>query len=235
MRRLSGTFCLGLCLFFLLFSPVKAAENPDFSGKLPQVGDWLEYIVSYPAVSLEQRLFAEAKKNTGSGEKPEKTGENTKKNEFSSNNKVKDGWQSYPLRLEFKQVNPGSYELILTTRSGANAVSVVKQANFIEKIIKNSASDQENIKELADLPPAGQDERDKPVEYFDYALSGNIITVTVKRSEDHGEKLLRWLHPDLPFALARFSSSRVDLLLVGYGSGAAPDFPLQVEIPALPE
>lgn len=184
----------------------------------PRPGEWMEYRIAFPVDPLENSLRpdpAPLPQLDIDGDGIEVVtgleGEQYIKPSFDQ----QIAWRVLPLRLEVTAADSLGFVAVLRFEKAAKTVRFpIRQGNAKAHFFYDGPQpDDEEVSVLLD--------------------SGQYNAVATSRvSENYG--FVRWAGDDAPFGLFRFATGDVDLILVGMGSGPAPEFPLAVEAPISP-
>ncbi len=225
MRRI-----LPICTVLLLVgasaicSAAEQVANSALAAALPgavaarplRPGEWLEYLISYPADPLEYSLqnIESAPPPPAPAEPEGETAGGTDESAYTEEIYFEPSfeppvvWHSVPLRLEVRAVEEDSVQVWMTLDSSSADVRIP----------------------LAPDPTGNADvfydEPQPPVTTDQYRVGDKPFAVQVVRRHAPNLGFVRLSSPDLPFGLARFATNTVDIALVGMGEGDPPAFPL---------
>ncbi len=228
---------LRIALFLLLALPASAAEDAlappesiagptvadpfDFSRAVkPRPGDWLEYRIAFPVDPLENSLRADPAPTQGAPAAPppvvpvvpapgEAGAPGAAAPDLTRLRPAFDppaAWRTVPLRLAIREVD----------ENGCNA-----ELRFAGATLSLHLPASGGEAEAAFHYDSGE-ETERTVR-----IGGTEYAVEEVRRAGSGYGFVRWFSPELPFGTVRFATKDVDMLLVGFGRGAAPDFPLR--------
>ncbi len=241
-------------LFFVCFTAM-AAESPavpvgelPFSAirgaRLPKVGEWLEYVIAYPLDPLEKSIrdLVDPDESPANAPEPLAGGENIPLSEVYVIDRepvfeAPTDWYSMRLRLE------------VTSVDGLNCHAIMRYENRRDEVVIPLTGDSSIVKDTAQESPeedtvSGDDpvdpsqldelfsgieeERLAPSvrEFSNHWVGNRSISVEIERGGDVRAAFVRLSSRDVPFGLVRFATDDVDFVLVDYGVGIAPDFPL---------
>lgn len=226
-RRVSGP-ALVLMIPLLVLSAGFFASAADDAGALrgvpdifdataarrPAAGEWLEYLVAYPVDPLENRLHprplppppaSSPAPAAETGGQPDPIGDHP---DFIPVFEPPAVWRSVPLRLE----------VLGTEDDGTLRVRMTFAGTTQETALPLPARAEDDPYQY-DHP---QPEDGRTV----HRLVGGEVEVTVRARRGDGYGFVRHYNRDLPFGIARFATPDVDLILIGYGTGEPPAFPL---------
>ncbi len=115
-------------------------------------------------------------------------------------------WRTLPLRLHIREVD----------ENGCNAEMLFGGKSVSLRL----SSAREEAHGSFHYNAGTETERRMRINGTDHAVR------EIRRSgADYG--FVRWFSEEIPFGTVRFATADVDLLLVGFGRGVAPDFPLR--------
>lgn len=192
------------------------------SGRRPNPGEWLEYRVAFLVDPLEDDLAASIKKKADSGERADGSSASESREQapdsemdydFLANRRWQSAfeppriWRSLPLRLE-----------VLRTEKEFTRVRMTFAGTAGEFNLPFSSQSGEFEFEYPYPQPQGA------------KVSHRLGNVTLEAEQTsrfgNGYGFVRLTNPDAPFGLLRFATPDVDLILVGFGDGIPPAFPL---------
>ncbi|MCC8164575.1 MAG: hypothetical protein LIQ31_00135 [Planctomycetes bacterium] len=184
-----------------LFDPAGAVE--------PRPGDWFDYLVAYPVDPLENSLRPEPLSAPLSDRTP--TLDDLPADEeyyfFVPNFEAETAWKSVPLRLELREIDA----------DGINAIVTFAGKSYPTRLLKPDPESERP--DFPFDPPQPEPER------LDVTVGAATVTVDAVHRVHDEYGFVRWTSPDVPFGLVRFAGENVDIILIDYGRGAAPDFP----------
>ncbi len=225
MRRI-----LPICTVLLLVgasaicSAAEQVANSALAAALPgavdarplRPGEWLEYLISYPADPLEHslRTMESAPPPPAPSEQDPDNPDGEEEPAYADEIYIEPSfepplvWHSVPLRLEVRAVEPESVRVWMTLDTSSAEVAIP----------------------LAPAPTGNAevfyDEPQPPVRTDQYRVGDTPFAVQVLERHAPGLGFVRLSSPDLPFGLARFATNTVDIALIGMGEGDPPAFPL---------
>jgi hypothetical protein len=194
------------------------ADIFDFSqATKPRPGDWLEYLIAFPADPLESSLASSLADNAAGappGNSPadslpaDSPGGSGSAAPFQLLLDPPVQWRIMPVRLHIREVDDAGCNAEITFADGVWPVRL-------------DAAPQE-ARAAFHYDEGGETERRVRV-------GGNEYAVTEVRRGGSGYGFVRWFSTEIPFGMVRFATEQVDLQLVGLGRGAPPDFPIRLE------
>ncbi len=185
-------------------TPAAALEVPDVfdpsSARKPRPGEWLEYLVAFPADPLENSLSPRpaptaAAETAGAG------------GEYLAAFNPPQAWRALPLRLVMRRVGDDSCQASLTFAGETRDVTIPFSRERPAAVFHYPAPQPIDRKRL-------------------HRLNGRPLEVDMARRRGGEYGFVRLSSPDIPFGLVRFATENLDLVLVGMGDSPPPDFPL---------
>ncbi len=204
--------------------PPASAAGPDLTDVFdfsqatrPRPGDWLEYLVAFPADPLENSLrsrpgasSAGVPEGAPGNAVPAVPGDGTV--DFDAVARIRPefeppaAWRGVPVRLEIREVFP----------DGCNAdVSFAGERVSVRLAAGNGAQAEFHY------DAGGEAERSLRIGDREYT-----VRELRRAGSDYG--FVRWFSAEVPFGLVRFATEHVDIQLVAMGWGAPPDFPVRL-------
>lgn len=162
----------------------------------PRAGEWAEYVVAFPLDPLEASLAPSS---------PFAPAAPDLGLAISPRLDPPVAWRARPVRLEVGRVDETGYQAFVTYEG-------VRRETYLP-LRKPSARDADGG-------------REKVLSAETHRLANRDLDVSVERGEGPEGWFVRLTADEVPFGLARFANENVDLLLVGYGTGKPPAFPL---------
>lgn len=206
---------VGLVFLLVLAAPAAAGDPgesvPDIfdpaAGRRPAVGEWLEYLVAYPADPLENRLGPHPLPPPAGKKPPPKTrvvgpGLIIDEPVFEPGG----AWRALPLRLIVREREENGYRVTMTFAGTARDLFL-------------PATRPEKPAEFRYEPPQPEPGNAR------HRVGDNDFEVRVTERRGRRSGFIRYFHPDLPFGIARFATADLDLILVATGTGEPPPFP----------
>lgn len=181
-------------------------------GRRPVAGEWLEYLVAYPIDPLENSLVPNPvpppSRSDANQPPPVVT------DEYVIHQPISEpfpAWRVLPLRMVLLTVEDNGYRVAVTF------------AGTTREHFWPAQPESSNTR-----APAFQYDMPLTEQTAEYRVGGERFDALVTKR--HGENLgfIRLHHHDIPFGIARFATADIDLILVGMGTNAPPDFPLRL-------
>ncbi len=208
--------------------PPVSAAGPDLADVFdfsqatrPRPGDWLEYLVAFPADPLESSL--RGRPGASSAGAPVSAvpavpvpGDGTV--DFDAVARIRPEfeppvtWRSVPVRLEIREVFP----------DGCNA-----DVSFAGERVSVRLSAGGGAQAEFHYDAGGEAERSLRIGDREYT-----IRELRRTGSDYG--FVRWFSAEVPFGVVRFATEHVDIQLVAMGRGAPPDFPVRLTVGIAP-
>ena len=193
-----------LTAMLLLSGMALAGEAPPL-----KTGDWLEWRLTVPGDPLEARLASEAETKEKDAAVPASTSSAAPAAELPGR------WKTIPFRWKVTETG-----LSLQRRMGD--AEQRSMGDFSFSISRNG---------ISVAPPVG--------EKTDVAIGSAVLTVngaplevrTERWSTAPGVEWERWTSETVPGGLVRMAGPNADLVLVGWGNGEEPAFPLDAPTP----
>lgn len=220
-----GAWCL-LALAFLSIRVDAFAADPGSgleaafgsgSSRKPSPGEWLEYLVAYPADPLENELRPDPAPalpaNADDADNFVALDDETfiVKPSFEP----AAAWRALPLRLEIIRPDNDGLRARMTFEGESREVLLPFTAPKIASEFH-------------------YEEPQPATERAVHRIGDRVYEVEATRRPAEQYGFVRYEHAELPFGLARFATESVDLILVGMGSGPPPPFPLRLREPVQP-
>ncbi len=230
--HVNSIFALFLAGFLLVSGSVAAGDLPgvgngadapallDFfdasRAPKPLPGQWIEYRLGFPVDPLESSLRPDPELASSVGDPKETVDVGDGHEMYKPSFDPGVAWRVLPLRIEVRQVTPEGCTVLFTFDGDGHQL-------FLP--VENG----EERKELRyDAPKAGVDRS-----FFIKMGSGEYEVEMIRRT-GNGYGFVRYFCPDVPFGVFRFATRDVDLVLVGFGQGRPPEFPIPVDPPIQP-
>ncbi len=186
----------------------------------PHAGQWLEYRVAFPVDPMENALG-------GNPLPPLKQEEPIRIQIAPQNDKQKGkgketeyyivqpdfdppvAWRVLPLRLEIREISIEGIRIFITLAGYSHTVTIDHASDTsLDRFISKFYYD----------PPQPEDKT------LSYRLGDSDYELTVVQRNHDRYGFVRWFSPLVPFGMVRYATADVDLALVAWGEGKAPDF-----------
>lgn len=188
----------------------------DFSAAVkPRPGDWLEYLVAFPADPLERELGAGPDDRPGAAAVVERdTSAPAGSIDFDALVRLQPvfeppkGWTAVPVRLSIREVGDDGCNAEITFAGDTRAVRLPADGGGARAEFQyDSGAEAERT----------------------LRVGGREYVVRELRRGGPGYGFVRWFSAEIPFGTVRFATELVDMQLVGFGRGTPPDFPVRPE------
>ncbi len=210
-------FSLAMVVSATLWAPGPAAAADAILNSLfdpgsavaPRPGDWFDYLVAYPVDPLENSLRSEPL-SAPAGNRTQTLDELSPDEEyffFVPNFEPETAWKSVPLRLELREVEDDGINAIVTFAGKSHPTRLVKPDPNGDR------------PEFPFDPPQPEPER------LEVTVGAATLTVDAVHRVHDEYGFVRWTAPEVPFGLVRFAGENLDMILIDFGRGTAPDFP----------
>ncbi len=224
---MSNVFSGVLLLVLLLTAPAAAADADGADSPVPLnffdasrapkpfPGQWIEYRIGYPADPLENSLQPDPAALPNSGDRGEVVALEDGYEIYKPSFDPGASWLVLPLRIEVRQVTPEGCNVFLTFDGASRQFFL-------------AAGGKEQEEPRYDAPAEDADRR------MFVTMGGEEYEVEMIRRDGDGYGFVRYFSPEVPFGVFRFATENVDLVMVGFGQGRPPDFPLALDAPIDP-
>jgi hypothetical protein len=221
--------------------------------RLPKAGEWLEYVIAFPVDPLEKSMrdFFQPADVPGTAadtpEPPPVPAENMPLSQIYLIDRepvfeAPRDWYSMRLRLEITGVDQDGCHAVMRYENrqdvvaipldvdpagGKSVIDETEEEPHIDEGVRGDAPvDPSQLDEL--FSGIGEEERPEASvrEFSSHWVGNRSISVEIERGGDMLAEYVRLSSRDVPFGVVRFATADIDFVLVDYGVGIAPDFPL---------